>query len=156
MKHKTRFKILAISILPPRCLWQQDWQKRSKHKIETSKLTLAPNANPSSSTLTQMLTLNPNANCNANANWTLNLTPKGKVRKVLKKVKKKKAKSPKWELNRKAMAYQTWSITTTLRAAPWIGWQTDLFIRIVSCHEIECSTGGTIAPADLLPPECWW
>jgi len=26
----------------------------------------------------------------------------------------------------------------------------------VSCHEIECSTGGTIAPADLLPPECWW
>jgi len=26
--------------------------------------------------------------------------------------------------------------------------QTDLFIRIASCHETECSTGDTIAPAD--------
>jgi len=29
------------------------------------------------------------------------------------------------------------------------------FILVVSCHETECSTGGTIAPADLLPPEYW-
>jgi len=33
--------------------------------------------------------------------------------------------------------------------------QTDLFIRIESCHESECSTGGTIAPVDLLPPASW-
>jgi len=31
--------------------------------------------------------------------------------------------------------------------------QTDLFIRIASCHEIECSTGGKIAPS--VPPESW-
>ena len=30
--------------------------------------------------------------------------------------------------------------------------QTDLVIRIASCHETECSTGGTIAPVGLLPP----
>jgi len=29
------------------------------------------------------------------------------------------------------------------------------FIRIASCHETECSTGGTIAPAVLLLPESW-
>jgi len=33
--------------------------------------------------------------------------------------------------------------------------QTDLFIQIASCHGTECSTGGTIAPADLLPPASW-
>jgi len=27
-----------------------------------------------------------------------------------------------------------------------IAWQTDIFIRIASCHETEYSTGGTIAP----------
>ena len=32
-----------------------------------------------------------------------------------------------------------------------IAWQTELFIRIASCHKSECSTGSTIAPADLLP-----
>jgi len=34
-------------------------------------------------------------------------------------------------------------------------WQSDLFLCIASCHETECSTGGTIAPADLLPPASW-
>jgi len=34
-------------------------------------------------------------------------------------------------------------------------WQSDLFIQIASCHETECLTGGTIAPADELPPESW-
>ena len=34
-------------------------------------------------------------------------------------------------------------------------WQTDLFLRIVSCHETESSTGSTIAPADELLPESW-
>jgi len=29
----------------------------------------------------------------------------------------------------------------------------DLFLSIASCHETESSTGGTIAPADLLPAE---
>jgi len=33
--------------------------------------------------------------------------------------------------------------------------QTDLFIRIASCHETRCSTGGTIAPSNLLPPASW-
>jgi len=23
---------MSVSILPPRCWWQQSWQKRSKHK----------------------------------------------------------------------------------------------------------------------------
>jgi len=32
-------------------------------------------------------------------------------------------------------------------------WQSDLFVCIVSCNETESSTAGTIAPADLLPPE---
>jgi len=32
-------------------------------------------------------------------------------------------------------------------------WQSDLFVGITSCHETESSTIGTIAPADLLPPE---
>jgi len=36
-----------------------------------------------------------------------------------------------------------------------IAWQTDLIIRIASCHETECSTGGIIAPADELLPESW-
>ena len=31
-------------------------------------------------------------------------------------------------------------------------WQSDLFLCMASCHETECSTGGTIAPADLLLP----
>jgi len=30
--------------------------------------------------------------------------------------------------------------------------QTGLFIRIASCHETECSTGGTVASTNLLPP----
>jgi len=34
-------------------------------------------------------------------------------------------------------------------------WQSDLFLGIESCHETESSTGGTIAPADLLLPEYW-
>jgi len=34
-------------------------------------------------------------------------------------------------------------------------WQTDVFIRIASCHE-EYLTGSIIAPADILPPEYWW
>jgi len=33
--------------------------------------------------------------------------------------------------------------------------QTDPFIRIASCHETECLTAGTVAPADLLSPESW-
>jgi len=41
-------------------------------------------------TLTLVVTLNPNANRNASANQTLNLTPKRKVLKVLKKVTKEK------------------------------------------------------------------
>ena len=36
-----------------------------------------------------------------------------------------------------------------------IAWHTDLFIQIASCHETEYSTGGTIAPADLLLLESW-
>jgi len=36
-----------------------------------------------------------------------------------------------------------------------IAWHTDLFIQIASCLETEYSTGGTIAPADLLLLECW-
>jgi len=32
-------------------------------------------------------------------------------------------------------------------------WQSDLFLGITSCHETESSTAGTIAIADLLPPE---
>jgi len=31
-------------------------------------------------------------------------------------------------------------------------WQSDLFLGIASCHETESSTGGTTAPANLLPP----
>jgi len=34
--------------------------------------------------------------------------------------------------------------------------QIDLFIRIASCHDTECSTGGTISPVDLSPPASWW
>jgi len=35
-------------------------------------------------------------------------------------------------------------------------WQSDLFVGIASCHETESSTAGTIATADLLPPEYLW
>ena len=31
-------------------------------------------------------------------------------------------------------------------------WQSDLFLCIASCHETEFSTGGALAPADLLSP----
>ena len=40
---------------------------------------------------------------------------------------------------------------TTSRTA--FSWQSDLFVDIVPCHETASVTGGTIAPADLLPPE---
>jgi len=44
---------------------------------------------------------------------------------------------------------------TTSRAAFF--WWSDLFVCIASCHETETLTTGTIAPADLLPPEYrWW
>ena len=35
--------------------------------------------------------------------------------------------------------------------------QTEVFIQIASCqcHKTESSTGRTIVPANLLPPECW-
>jgi len=33
--------------------------------------------------------------------------------------------------------------------------ESDLFLCIVSCYEIKCSTGCTVAPGDLLPPESW-
>jgi len=36
-----------------------------------------------------------------------------------------------------------------------MAWKTDLFIRLASYHEIESSTDGTIAPADLLLPVYW-
>jgi len=36
-----------------------------------------------------------------------------------------------------------------------LGCYTDLFIRIVSCHETECSTGAKIATVDLLSPASW-
>jgi len=32
---------------------------------------------------------------------------------------------------------------------------TEFFIRIASCHETDCSTDGTTAPPDLLPPASW-
>jgi len=35
-------------------------------------------------------------------------------------------------------------------------WQTDVFIQIASWYKAESSTGSTIAPGDLLQPECWW
>jgi len=34
--------------------------------------------------------------------------------------------------------------------------QSDLFLGIASCHEIESSTAGIIALADLLPTEYHW
>jgi len=40
---------------------------------------------------------------------------------------------------------------TTSRTA--FSGQSDLSFGITSCHETEFSTTGTIAPADLLPPE---
>jgi len=40
-------------------------------------------------------------------------------------------------------------------SSPPIAWQTDLFIQIAWCHEAECWTNDTIAPADLLPSVSW-
>jgi len=52
------------------------------------------------------------------------------------------------QFNRLRLLNKLWSITPCLS-------QTDLFIRIASCHETECWTGSTIASAKLLPPESW-
>jgi len=41
---------------------------------------------------------------------------------------------------------------TTRKTA--FSWQSYLFLCIASCPETKSSTVGTIAPADLLPPEC--
>jgi len=53
--------------------------------LSTLTLTPEPNACPNAT---------PNVNRNTNANRSLNLSPKGKVWKVVEKVKKRKGKSP--------------------------------------------------------------
>jgi len=45
-------------------------------------------------------------------------------------------------------------LTPAMSSMP-IAWQTDLFIRIASRHKTKCSTGGTIAPPNMLSPASW-
>ena len=105
---------MAVSIFPPRCQRQRAWQKRSKQKINSKP---NPNSSPNL-TPTLKITLTPTLTLTVTLTQTLtlNLTPKRKLWKVLKKVEKRKGKSPRWESNWKAMAYQMWSITATLCA----------------------------------------
>jgi len=55
------------------------------------------------------------------------------------------------EPNTIGIAAATHNRYTTSRTT--FSWQSDLFLGIASCQETESLTGGTIAPADLLPPE---
>jgi len=114
----------------------------------TLKITLKPTLMLSlmlTLILTLMLTLTQ----------TLNLTPKRKLQKVLKKVKKKKRLVTKVRVKLKSSGIPDVKHNHYATSSMPIAWQTDLFIWIASCHETECSTGGTIALADLLPPESW-
>jgi len=47
----------------------------------------------------------------------------------------------------KTIGHTTNRYTTSRKA---FSWQSDLILGIASCQETESSTGGTIAPADLL------
>jgi len=87
---------------------------------------------------------------------TLNLTPKLKLWKALKKVKKKKEEVAKVRVElKKAMAYQTWSITAMLRAASRLHDKLIFSFELRHATRPKCSTDGTIAPAHLLPRESW-
>jgi len=105
-------------------------------------------------TLTLMLTLM--LTLTLTLTQTLNLTSKCKLWKVLKKVKKKKREVAKVRVELRSngipdVKHNYYATSST----PIAWWWTDLFIWIPLCHETECSTGGRIAPADLLPPESW-
>ena len=100
---------------------------------------------------------NPSLNLNyvPNLKLTLHLTPKRKLWKVLKKVQKMKRELAKVRVELKSNCIPDVKHNRYTTSSMPIAWQTDLFIRIASCHETECSSGGTIALTDLLPPESW-
>ena len=98
-------------------------------------------------TVTPMLTPNRNPKANHIGNTNSDANPK-----FLKKERREVAKVG---VEPKSNGIPDLKHNRYATSSTSIVYQTDL-IRIASCHETECSTGGTIAPADLLPPEYQW
>ena len=66
----------------------------------------------------------------------------------MKKVKKEKREVTKVRVKPKSNDISDFKHNHYTTSSMPIEWQSDLFIRIASCHETECWTDSTIAPAD--------